>query len=184
MARSDVTLLAAHRHPGAPLLRKKAHAPRAAARSSKEDAMRFLIIPVAAAVLAAASGYSTAQTVIGGCKIGPKASCAKANLRGAAIANLDLSGADLSGANLQGARASGAKFVGANLQGTDFDSADLAKADFGNANLRNSNLLGARLDGANWSGADLSGAQWTAGRDNYGAPLGRRCAEGSVGACK
>ena len=100
------------------------------------------------------------------------------------LANIDLSGADLSGANLQEARATGAKFVGANLQNTDFDTADLSKSDFSNANLRGANLAGTTLSGVNWSGADLSGAQFPAGKDNYGMPLARRCAEGSIGACR
>jgi uncharacterized protein YjbI with pentapeptide repeats len=99
---------------------------------------------------------------------------------------MDLSGADLylSGANLQQARAAGARFANANLQGADLHSADLAGADFSNANLRGSVLLGARTGGANWSGADLSGAQWTTGTDNYGMPLVKVCAQGSIGGCK
>jgi hypothetical protein len=146
--------------------------------------MKTLLTPLVAAALALASGYSSAQTVVGGCKIEPKASCPKAVMRQARLANMDLSGADLSRANLQLVQAAGIRFVNANLQGTDFHSADLSGADFSNANLRGAVLVGARIDGAKWAGTDLSGAQWPAGRDDYGAPLGRICAEGSIGNCR
>ena len=65
------------------------------------------LLTLVAAALALASGYSSAQTTVGGCKIEPKANCAKAVMRRAQLANMDLSGADLSGANLQEVRGIG-----------------------------------------------------------------------------
>jgi uncharacterized protein YjbI with pentapeptide repeats len=124
--------------------------------------MKATILIAAAALAFALSAQ--AQTTIGGCKIEPKAKCAKAKLVRADLKGAKLSGADLSGADLQ--------------------AADLSNADLSNANLQGANLMEAQSVGTLWTGANLSGASWMVGRDSYGNPVAKTCAPGSIGACK
>ena len=125
--------------------------------------MRATMLLAAAAILTFSSA-SGAQTIIGKCKIEPKAQCPGAKL---VLANLK--GANLSGANLSGA---------------DFEKADLSGANLSNADLRKANLVTAQMHGTILTGANLSGAQFLYMRDSYGNAFGKTCAEGSIGACK
>lgn len=79
-------------------------------------------------------------------------------------------GADMRGENLRGLNLSRANLTGANLT-----SANLSYVDAYGADLREANLSGATVTRMMLQGADLSGAVWTDGR---------KCAPGSVGACR
>ncbi|HCF26637.1 MAG TPA: low-complexity protein [Cyanobacteria bacterium UBA11049] len=88
-----------------------------------------------------------------------------ANLRCAALNNLNLSGinlgwaklrlSDLSKANLSGADLTAADLSNANLSQTDLSGANLTLADLTGANLYETNLNGACLNGAKLSQTDL-----------------------------
>jgi uncharacterized protein YjbI with pentapeptide repeats len=95
-----------------------------------------------------------------------------------------LSGADLTGTNLTGANLSGVQLVDANLTNADLTNADLSGGSLSNANLTNANLTRADLEFANLRNANLSGAILSNAKlSNAAWTDGRRCAEGSVGAC-
>lgn len=79
-------------------------------------------------------------------------------------------GCDLSNANLSALNLSRANLSGSLLLKADLRNTNLFKAD-----LRGANLTDARLDGADLQGANLSKAYWI---------NGRKCKNGSVGACK
>ena len=75
----------------------------------------------------------------------PRTRLRGANLSGADLRKIDLRWSDLSSANLKGAALDGALFDGANLTGAD---------------LRNATLLGSVFEGARLGGVRLRGAVW------------------------
>jgi uncharacterized protein YjbI with pentapeptide repeats len=96
--------------------------------------------------------------------------CPKCDLSGANLANLDLTYADLSGANLTGA---------------DFSNTVLSNANLTNANLTNGNFTNVNFFEANLKGADITKADFTKAYFDQATWInGKRCAVGSIGACK
>jgi len=83
-----------------------------------------------------------------------------ARLDQADLSDTRLINCDFNNATLSGARLSHAQIVNA-----DFMEADLSRADLSEANLINAELMDARLEGATWMD-------------------GRRCRQGSMGACR
>jgi len=97
-----------------------------------------------------------------------------AQLAGSYLGSAQLANATLSDADLGNSYLSAANLIGARLQGANLQGAVMQEVFLRNADLSNANLQGAVLSGT-FLGADFSGATWTDGR---------RCAEGSVGACR
>ena len=102
-----------------------------------------------------------------------------ADLRGASLAGAQLENASFNDARLERADLSGARLIncdfnGANLSGARLNRAQIINADFMDADLSGTDLSGARVINAEFMAARLQGATWMDGR---------RCAEGSVGAC-
>lgn len=130
---------------------------------------------MAVAVVAAwgAAGEARAQS---GCRIGPEAKCAGANLEGR----------DLRGANLRRGDFTGANLRNANLAGADLGNADFSRADMRFANLGGAALFGTKMVGANLTGAGLRFQDLKSDTDVSRAlmPDGKMCAEGSVGDCR
>ncbi|MFM7346521.1 MAG: pentapeptide repeat-containing protein [Tagaea sp.] len=128
-----------------------------------------------AAVFAAAgvAGEAGAQS---GCRIGPEAKCAGANLEGR----------DLRGANLRRGDFTGARLSGANLAGADLGNADFSGADMRFVNLGGAALFGTRMVGANLTGAGLRFQDLKSDTDVSRAvmPDGKMCADGSIGDCR
>lgn len=135
--------------------------------------MRFGWIVAAALAVYCAGGEAGAQS---GCRIGPEAKCAGANLEGR----------DLRGANLRRGDFTGAKLSGANLAGADLGNADFSGADMRFANLGGAALFGTKMVGTNLTGAGLRFQDLKSDTDVSRAlmPDGKMCAEGSVGDCR
>lgn len=85
----------------------------------------------------------------------PGWSLARANLRGAYLARVNLADADLRGADLEGADLTGADLTGARLAG-----ANLRGVNLKGANLQGAGLQDVDIDGADLTGADLSRTPW------------------------
>jgi hypothetical protein len=88
---------------------------------------------------------------------------AKADLRGASLAEKDLGEADLRGAGLRSAdlrraQLPGRKLWWATLDGANLEGAELQRAELWDAHLRGAKLEGASLERADLRGADLRGA--------------------------
>jgi len=83
-------------------------------------------------------------------------SFARADLRGAILAHLDLRGKDF-----QGADAAGAVFAGSLLDGVNLSHVNLRGANLAGACLRGAILTKAELAGADFTGADVTGATIT-----------------------
>jgi hypothetical protein len=75
------------------------------------------------------------------------------DLRGAALAKVDLQTTELVGALFEGADLSGAALGHAQLAEADLRKADLRDANLANADLRGANLWGASVEGAQMEGA-------------------------------
>ncbi|MFC4606014.1 pentapeptide repeat-containing protein [Rhodococcus kronopolitis] len=124
----------------------------------------------------AALAPTAGAAVINGCEIVAKPTaekftdCAKANLAGAALGDLDLSFANLAGANLSGATLEKSNLSGANLTGVNLNSALASGVNLTGANLSNANGTDAVLDKADLGGANLKGATFT-GASLIGANL-------------
>jgi hypothetical protein len=96
-----------------------------------------------------------------------------------------LAGADLTGANLDSAVLSGARLERARLERADLRYASLVDADLRSARLAGADLTGALLRGANLRGADITGAKFASADLGQATWVdGRRCATGSIGACR
>lgn len=115
----------------------------------------------------------------------PAADLRRANLQSAIVRNADLESSDLAGADL-----SGADLAYADLRQVNFELADLATARLTGANLREANFAHANLRSADLQFADLRSARFD-GTELSDAKLGnaiwfngKRCARGSIGACR
>lgn len=82
-----------------------------------------------------------------------------ANLRCAALNNLNLSGINLSWAKLRLSDLSKANLSGADLTAADLSNANLSQTDLSGANLTLADLTGANLCETNLNGACLNGAK-------------------------
>lgn len=82
-----------------------------------------------------------------------------ANLRCAALNNLNLSGINLGWAKLRLSDLSKANLSGADLTAADLSNANLSQTDLSGANLTLADLSGANLHEVNLSGACLRGAK-------------------------
>ncbi len=94
------------------------------------------------------------DVVVGACRVGPDAECARMNLSGGDFIGADLRRADLRRANLQNAI-----LRDADLRGADLRRADLRRADLSRADLRGALLAGTRLDNALMVGAEVDGPE-------------------------
>ena len=142
------------------------------------------------------SGFNTADLE----KVRQTNRCGDCDLAGADMAGSVMNDVQMPNARIAGAKMAGADLSSGNLSGADLSGADLSRADLSytnlwhvnlsKANLSGGRLIGARLQGANLTGANLSGADLAAvdlaGADLSGAtwPDGKKCLEGSKGACK
>lgn len=95
------------------------------------------------------------------CTIGPRATCAGANLAGRDLRNQNLEGADLKAANL-----TGAQLQGANLRNVQANNAVLV-----GANLSGAAVDGMVIQGANLSSAVITGVNLASVADMRGARL-------------
>lgn len=131
------------------------------------------ILTVAMAATFGVAGHAGAQN---GCRIGPEAKCAGANLEGRDLRGVNLRRADLRGANLRGA----------NLAGADLGNADFSGADMRFTNLGGAALFGTKMVGANLTGAGLRFQDLRSDTDVSRAlmPDGKMCADGSLGDCR
>jgi len=114
---------------------------------------------------------------------------------GAKVSGSQFDGADLRGASLRGAQLENASFNDARLDGADLSGARLINCDFNNAGLSGARLHDAQIINADFMEADLSGSDLSEASvinaELMDARLegatwldGRRCAQGSVGACR
>ncbi len=83
-----------------------------------------------------------------------------ADLRGLALAKVNLKGADLKRAKLQFANLAGALLEGANLEQARLQEANLQGAQLENAVVKNCNLMEANLQNTNFQNADIQGSQF------------------------
>ena len=83
-----------------------------------------------------------------------------ADLRGLALAKVDLKGAYLKGAKLQFSNLAGAAMEGANLEQARLQEANLQGAQLENAVVKNCNLMEANLQNTNFQNADIQGSQF------------------------
>ena len=83
--------------------------------------------------------------------------------------------ANLYEANLEGGNFEKTNFESANLTRVNFKGSSLVEAVFKNSNLFESDFTGANILNASFEGANLNNATWVDGK---------KCALGSIGACK
>jgi uncharacterized protein YjbI with pentapeptide repeats len=117
---------------------------------------RALLIPLAAALLAAASAPATAQALGVYDKASSPKDCVLCDMR-----YLSFVGAEMDGAVFRGSYLFNVNFARARLAGTDFESAVLVLAKFDRADLSKSNLAKANLSRAAMFGATLRDATLT-----------------------
>ena len=141
------------------------------------------------------SGFNTADLE----KVKQTNRCGDCDLAGADMAGSVMNDVQMPNARIAGAKMAGADLSSGNLSGADLSGADLSRVDLSytnlwhvnlsKANLSGGRLIGARLQGANLTGANLTGADrplLTLRANLSGAtwPDGKKCLEGSKGACK
>lgn len=83
-----------------------------------------------------------------------------ADLRGLALAKVNLKGADLKRAKLQFTNLAGALLEGANLEQARMQEANLQSAQLENAVVKNCNLMESNLQNTNFQNADIRGSQF------------------------
>jgi hypothetical protein len=98
-----------------------------------------------------------------------------ASLSGAQLENASFNDARLDQADLSGTRLINCEFNNASLSGARLSHAQIINSDFMDADLSRSDLTESSLINAELMDARLEGATWLDGR---------RCREGSVGACR
>jgi hypothetical protein len=154
---------------------KPGHWPQFEVRGAIE-AMRYASIALVGLGMAAFGAPAVGQSLPPGCRLGPDAQCAGANLEGR----------DMRGANLRRANLKGAKLRGANLAGADLGGADLTEADMRFVNMGGVALFGTKLSGANLKDAGLRYQDLKSDTEISRAimPDGKMCAEGSIGDCR